>query len=243
MSLSPMAELAQKDLWPSVPAERLFCAGVDLPAGIGMVFFRKLKRRLMKRAEHRFDQLAAALGPDDIALDLGANVGDLTLKLAAGGAEVHAFEPEPATFRLLADRFADMPNVHLHQAAVSDRDGQVELVLPASFTELPRSASKAASIAHRRYAGEGHHAHLVQMRDIRDVLRALRKPPVLIKMDIEGAELMVLSAMRDAGLFHDGLAVFVETHERLDPESFGRVRALHRWARSEAPGYVNLNWG
>ncbi|WP_416916314.1 MAG: FkbM family methyltransferase [Roseicyclus sp.] len=243
MTTAPLAHFARHDLWPIGPVEGLFAAGSDLPMALGAICFRKLKRRLMARAEERFDALAAALGPGDIALDLGANVGDMTAKLAATGAEVHAFEPEPATFALLAERFAGQANVHLHQAAVSDRDGTTTLILPASFAERPRSASKAASIAHGRYAVAGHIAHEVETRDIRAILAGLTKPPRLIKMDIEGAELAVLAAMRAAGCFHDGLAVFVETHERLDPATYADVRALTLWARTAAPGYVNLNWG
>lgn len=243
MTPAPLDPLARRDLWPVGPLERLLAAGCDLPLGLGAICFRKLKRRLMGRAEARFDALAASLGPGDIALDLGANVGDMTAKLAATGAEVHAFEPEPATFALLRDRFAGMGNVHVHQAAVSDRDGTTTLILPASFAEKPRSASKAASIAHSRYAVAGHTALDVETRDIRGILAGLGKPPRLIKMDIEGAELAVLGAMRAAGLFHPGLAVFVETHERLDPATFADVRALGRWARQDAPCYVNLSWG
>ena len=62
-------------------------------------------------------------------------------------------------------------------------------------------------------------------------------------MDIEGAELAVLEAMRKNGLVGPRMAVFVETHERLDPASLPRVRALQKWGREEALGYVNLYWG
>jgi len=238
-----LAAMAQADLSPMGAVEQVFAIGADLPGYPGAVFYRKFKRRLQRRAEARFAELSRALGPGDIALDFGANMGDLMALLAANGSSVHAYEPEPETFALLSARFADAANIHLHQAAVFDREGTAELILPASFREKPRSASKAASIAHDRYLGPGHIAHSVRMRDIRAILRALPKPPVLIKMDIEGAELAVLEAMRQDGLVGPEMAIFVETHERLDPASLPRVRALQNWARSEAAGYVNLHWG
>ena len=238
-----LAAMAQADLAAKGAVERAFALGADLPGYLGGLCYRKLKRRQQRRAEARFAALAAGLGAGDIALDLGANIGDLTAILAAKGATVHAYEPEPATFALLAARFADAAHVHLHQAAVSDREGTASLILPAAFAERPRSASKAASIAHDRYRGAGHIARQVAMHDIRAILRALPKPPVLIKMDIEGAELAVLEAMRADGLMSPRTAVFVETHERLDPASLPRVRALRDWARHHAAGYVNLNWG
>jgi FkbM family methyltransferase len=243
MSLPALAGPARQDLRPQGAIEAVFAFGATLPGYPGAVFFRKLKRRLMQRAEARFQAFAAALGPGDVVLDLGANVGDMTALLAAGGAEVHAYEPEPETFALLQARFAGAANVHLHQAAVSDRDGTTELILPASFAEKPRSASKAASIAHDRYKRDGHFAHSVATCDIRKIIAALSSRPCLIKMDIEGAEIVVLDAMREAGLFGEDLAVFVETHERLDPATYPTVRALQDWARGRAPGYVNLNWG
>ena len=67
MSTAPLAQFARQDLWPVGPVEGLFAAGCDLPMGLGAICFRKLKRRLMARAEDRFDALAAELGPGDIA--------------------------------------------------------------------------------------------------------------------------------------------------------------------------------
>lgn len=243
VSVTDLAAMAKADLSPNGMIEHVFAIGADWPGYAGAVCYRKFKRRLQRRAEARFAALAASLGPDDIALDLGANMGELTALLAANGASVHAYEPEPATFALLTARFAGMVHVHLHQAAVSDRDGTADLVLPASFHDNPRSASKAASIAHGRYLGDGHITHQVAMRDIRAILHALPKPPAVIKMDIEGAELAVLEAMRADHLLGAKTAVFVETHERLDPASLPRVRALQHWARHGAPGYLNLQWG
>ena len=231
------------DLRAQGPSEHAFAALARLPGLPGAMGYRKLKRRLQHRAEARFRALAAVLGPGDLALDLGANVGDMTAVLAANGATVHAYEPEPDTFALLRTRFADAPNVAVHQAAIADRAGQADLVLPASFADRPRSASKAASIAHDRYRGDGAVTRMVALHDIRDVMAALPQPPRIIKMDIEGAELPVLEAMRAADLIAPDTAVFVETHERLDPASLGRVLALQAWARDGARGYVNLNWG
>ena len=38
--------------------------------------------------------------------------------MATSGAEVHAYEPDPTTFARLQEAVVDLPNVHLHQAAV-----------------------------------------------------------------------------------------------------------------------------
>ncbi|MFM7443241.1 MAG: FkbM family methyltransferase, partial [Tabrizicola sp.] len=61
---------------------------------------RKLKRRHKRdlrhaRAEGMLAGIAAMLRPGDVAVDCGANRGDVTAVLAASGAVVHAFEPDP----------------------------------------------------------------------------------------------------------------------------------------------------
>ena len=243
MTDADLQEFSAIDLSPADPVEMFFALVEKGPGAIGAAGYRKLKRRLQHRAEERFRQLSADLRPGDLALDLGANVGEVTAVLSATGAEVHAYEPEPETFTILKRRFADTPHVILHNAAVSNRSGAAELVLPASFTDRPRSASKAASIAHDVYRGPDAQTRTVPVLDIREILAGLPRPPRLIKMDIEGAELDVLDAIRRDNLLEPGMAVFVETHERIDPAALPQVRALQSWARTDAAGYVNLNWG
>ncbi|MBW3635963.1 MAG: FkbM family methyltransferase [Armatimonadetes bacterium] len=46
-------------------------------------------------------QHGVSVAPSDIVLDVGANVGLFALDAAARGAQVHAFEPMPATFAAL----------------------------------------------------------------------------------------------------------------------------------------------
>ncbi|WP_227284646.1 FkbM family methyltransferase [Boseongicola sp. H5] len=241
--MSDIVTMIAEDLRPSGTAEAWFSALARLPGGIGAVGYRKLKRRQQRLAEARLEALSAALGPGDIALDLGANVGDVTDLLAQGGATVHAFEPEPETFALLSARFADQPNVHPHNAAVSDYDGTAALVLPGSYRVSPRSASKAASIVHDRYRDGDHVETETRVIDIAGFVRDLPRRPSLIKIDIEGAEWKVLAALQAAELLSDGVCVFVETHERLDPSTLPLVRRQQAWAARQTDVYVNLYWG
>ena len=243
LTLEQAGALRATDLTPSGLAEGLFALLARMPGALGHIGYRKMKRRLQRRAETRFADLAMALGPEDVALDFGANVGDLAEMMSANGATVHAFEPEPDTFCLLQTRFRGRENVHLHNAAVSDFDGEAELVLPASFSDQPRSASKAASIAHDRYRTDGHVTRTTTVRDIRGILRGLDQTPSLVKMDIEGAELAVLDALQSSDLLSSDTALFVETHERMDPPSLPRIKRLQDWARSDCPAYLNLYWG
>ena len=54
--------------------------------------------------------LRAALGPGDVCIDLGANIGEVTVPLAETGATVHAFAPDHDTFAQLKSACARHPS-------------------------------------------------------------------------------------------------------------------------------------
>jgi FkbM family methyltransferase len=67
-------------------------------------------------------------GKETVLFDVGANLGDWSeqaLRSARGGVVVHAFEPSPATFRRLTERFRDKPAVRCREAAVAAEPGEV----------------------------------------------------------------------------------------------------------------------
>ena len=233
----------RNDISPTTLAERALDRLSNLPGEIGYVAFRKLKRRLQAKAELRFQREVNSLLESDLVLDLGANVGDLTELFALKGCEVHAFEPEPETFKLLKQRFETYANVHLHNAAVGVQDGEAELVVPSSFRENPRSASKASSITLDRYKSPNAIRHNVRVVNIIDFIYKCQKPPRLIKFDIEGAELDILEKLQMENVLSQETMIFVETHERLERKQLSRVKALQEWARNQAEAYVNLFWG
>lgn len=119
----------------------------------------------------------------DVALDLGANVGLLTVTMAAavgGSGRVVSFEPMPAAAEMLRisvreNGFED--RVRIEPAAVGDHGGTVNLL------DAPNGNLSAS--------------HLVGEEDARPTVEALMvtldgqdlpRPVRLIKADIEGAE-------------------------------------------------------
>lgn len=63
-----------------------------------------------------------------MALDIGANAGGYTAKLAKAGFHVIAFEPVPSEFDTLTARFGDNSSVKLRNMALSDQPGIMESV-------------------------------------------------------------------------------------------------------------------
>lgn len=85
--------------------------------------------------EDEMSWLAHFVRPGDVVLDVGANVGYYTTRLArlvSSTGRVHAFEPVPETFDVLRFLIArlGLRNVELHRDAVSDVEGEEWLTVP-----------------------------------------------------------------------------------------------------------------
>ncbi|WP_137112706.1 FkbM family methyltransferase [Rhodobacter sp. SY28-1] len=212
---------------------------------------RKLKRRHKRdlhyaRAEGMLSGVVSMLRPGDVAVDCGANRGDVTALLASSGAEVHAFEPDPYNIEKLTERFAGVSNVHLHAAAVGTGAGTIRLMRAANWEANPELASvKSTVVAGGQNIADGEGID-VELIDFPAFLRGLvgaHGRVAFVKMDIEGAELDLLSAMLEARLFDDIQLTVAETHERKFKDLRPRFAAL-RAAIADAypPTRVNLDW-
>ena len=100
----------------------------------------KLRRRQRRneRAEWASGFLTAVCGmlrPGDLAIDCGANVGDISARLLASGADVIAFDPEPFAVEKLRQRFADEARFQLIGAAVGTCKGTVHLMRASNFDD------------------------------------------------------------------------------------------------------------
>src|SRR5213078_2093013 len=124
--------------------ERTLAVGQSVPGAFGCFCYRRLKSRYTRRSAPLFEQCVSGLSPGDIAIALGAHVGDVTERLAETGATVHAFEPNPAAFAALSARLGSRSNVVLHQKAASDHDGHAMLCQARSANPRGGHASKAS---------------------------------------------------------------------------------------------------
>lgn len=177
-----------------------------------------------------------------VCVDLGANLGTYTRKLAARAGKVYAFEPDPWTASQLRARVADLDNVEVIEAAAGTEESMLTLYRAVGHSDDPLGASQSTS----RYADKSNvdMANSVEARqiDFASWLLALGTPVKLLKIDIEGAEVPLLEALLD----HPALAqiemIFCETHENRLPALADRTEALRRRAARLKSPKINLDW-
>ena len=208
---------------------------------------RRQKRNLRKAwAEGYLTAITAMLKPGDLAVDCGANMGVVTERLATTGADVVAFEPDPFAFKTLEQKFVNLPNVTLINAAVGVGSGTVRLMRADNFGDNPEGASVKSTILDGGRRIDAENAVEVPLIDfpswVADQVKA-RGEVAFIKMDIEGAELDILEKMDAEQLFENVRCLVAETHERKFKDLRDRYKALRdKVSESYAPGKVNLDW-
>lgn len=199
------------------------------------------RRRAVWRSRAIFRQAVARLGPADVAIDAGANVGDFTWPLARRGVEVHAFEPDPYAVDILERRFASFPNVKIHRTAVSGAAGELDLFRAPAFETDPGKRSKSSSVIVTKPNVDPTTAIRVPAVDLSEFI--VRTGDVaLLKMDIEGAEVDVLETLLDAGLLGRIPHVFVETHDEKIPALAERMARLRQRMAADGLNHVDLDW-
>lgn len=208
---------------------------------------RRQKRNLRKAwAEGYLTAITAMLKPGDLAVDCGANMGVVTERLAATGADVVAFEPDPFAFGSLEQKFGNMPNITLVNAAVGVGSGTVRLMRADNFGENPEGASVKSTILDGGRRIDAENSVEVPLIDFPSWVKeqvGTRGEIAFVKMDIEGAELDILERMDGEHLFANVRCLVAETHERKFKELRERYKALRdKVGETYPPGKVNLDW-
>ena len=121
-------------------------------------------------------------------LDLGGNCGFSALYLAHHFpyATIYTVEPDPENFALLQKNVVDYPNIHPIHAAVWDKNGLVFIV------DSTRDASERSFAEAESNQSESIGVEAFTIRALTEKLGVERWD--FIKMDIEGAELRLLSS-------------------------------------------------
>ena len=163
--------------------------------------------------------------------------------LAARGAEVHAFEPNPHAFAVLRDRFTANPRVHCHEAAVAVEAGRARLHLHRDTDADPVGRATGSSLLVDKGNVSDDRFVEVEAVDLVAFVESLARPVALLKLDVEGLEPPLLTALAQSGALTEIRHVLVEMHDRLatgghTPEGTA-VRALLAQPQF---AHVRLDW-
>lgn len=156
----------------------------------------------------------ASLSPGATVLDIGANCGYYSLIAAmhtGPGGKVHTFEPNPFHHQnLLKSKLINgFYHMEIHKAALSDQEGTLSLYSP---TMLTASASIIESLVSAIKDTDPLQAIEVTTVRLRDYL-----PEVVadvIKVDIEGAEPLILDDLVEILERKPGSKLFMEYNQK-----------------------------
>lgn len=176
-------------------------------------------------------------------IDLGANLGVYTRKMASGTKRVIAFEPDPWTVDALEANVADLDNVRIEKVAAGTSEKTVLLYRHTHFEQDPAAHSESSSVIDSK--NNVAKANAVQVRQI-DFIRYLENIDEeigILKMDIEGAETDLLEALFERSDILSRINyIFAETHEGRIPQHKPRVKTLRMKAFRMKRSYINLYW-
>ncbi len=187
------------------------------------LYLRNLAWRRSRKGEKEIALLPPLVEPDSVTIDIGANKGVCSYALSQISREVQAFEPNPKMFHLLS---ASAPsNVHTHEVALSNADGEAELILP-----IQRSG---------RFSNQGATLQSKKMDDDKafETMTVTQKPldsygfqgVSFIKIDVEGFELEVIDGARETlARERPNLLVEIDEHhaKKPVPEAVAEICAL-----------------
>jgi FkbM family methyltransferase len=150
------------------------------------------------------------VAPGDVVLDVGANLGAYTLLFAewtGPSGHVHAFEPAPEARRGLT-RHVEINGLQ-HRVTI-----RAEAVSAADGTARFRAAGLHGD--NRLTSTREESSIEIATTSIDAVCATLDRPPRLVKIDVEGAELDVLKGARHTiAAAGDRLKIYIEMHPHL----------------------------
>jgi FkbM family methyltransferase len=211
------AGLKPPDRYVVVRLDKGFRMKLDLadPEQLKVYFYGHYHER------YEADLVQRLLTGDDVFWDVGANVGYFTLVAATAlkdRGRIVAFEPGQNAFVRLTENLALNPyqNVQTFAVAVSDREGEAVLHLTGDIADssaslYPADGGRPGQEVCRTVALD----HFLKSEGFR--------PPDLIKLDAEGAELAVLQGAQ--GLIKDSPPLWLMEMEEKNLVAAGASKA------------------
>lgn len=208
-----------------------------------------------EEAEKRFGEVLETLGPKSVAIDCGANVGDVAEPIARTGALLLCYEPDQEIADILSKRLARYPNAKIMRAAVSTFHGKAKLFRSPLYDQNPEFYSERNTIRAEALTRDIEGSWIQMDRDTADTVEVINLLTTLeellshhgkidlLKIDIEGSEVDILEAMERHKLFENIDFTVAEMHVRRFPGEKKRTEDLIARLEAKFPlSKVNLHW-
>lgn len=152
--------------------------------------------------------------PGDVIIDVGANSGLYSIlysKLVGNQGKVHAFEPDKATFSLLTEniKLNNCNNVATHNFALSNKESRIEMVAynPENLKLKDGDSFKYMQEVSGDTAKDTENLmHSCKMDDFKKL--CIEDKIDFLKIDVEGAELLVLQGSVETILKYKPTIIF-----------------------------------
>ena len=201
----------------------------------------RLPDRLLRDDEPFMRRVAQTLRPDDIVLDLGAHVGSASIEFSHECERVYAFEPHPELFKVLQKNTKRYRNIEPIEKAVSDTDGTAQL-----FFDQPNTKTgyfEGSTLVEMKTNLTYENAFTVQTVALGAFIESLDRDIALIKMDVEGAEYKILSALIETPAIHRIRKIYVEDHcDRVQGLAEERKAMEARLVELDLKVDIDLTW-
>ncbi|HVU02797.1 MAG TPA: FkbM family methyltransferase [Polyangiaceae bacterium] len=182
-------------------------------------YYRPTMFRWLRRFQATPDLLHdAPLGPDGVVFDVGGYTGEWAGRIVElHDPRVFVFEPNPACFAALDERFRDRKKVRCLRYGLHDSDATLPLGQEGWGSSIfPEGVRENAPRA------------TVSVRDAARVFEEIAPGGVdLLKLNIEGAEYEVLDRLLETGWMTNVRILLVQFHE-WRAGAYGRRRAIRR---------------
>ena len=188
----------------------IFVDPLDL--GISKALSSPISRffRRWPREPDFMELLYSELSPTDVAIDLGANIGFMTIhmsKIVNKPSQITAIEPSSRNLRILSENLAlnGLAEIKTIQCAVSNHDTTASFYLSkhSNLHSLDGSLNLIPSEVSEQ----------VKVKDAGKLFARLK--PNFVKMDVEGAELDIFESIVKKPNILDNLTILVEMHPTL----------------------------
>ena len=188
----------------------------------------KYERMINGGHEVELSQLPRIVRKEDLAIDVGSNLGIYTYALSQLAKEVIAFEPIPLLAKFVRNQA--LPNVTVQEIALSGTNGDRELCVPQEGAAYATLRDDAPS------------GHVERFKVATRTLDALGFARIgFMKIDVEGFEEAVLHGARET-INRDKPRLLVEIEERHNAGGLDRIVNMLRGMGYSCSFFHNEFW-